>query len=298
MKKIIPAFLCYTIFVAIVIFCFGFFTFEVAPVPKPTETLYKFSNGLIALFDSIPSICFTGFLLGCSIAFGDPAAKADHRFSPELGKILKKLLAMAIAITLVVSLCTLVFLPYERVKQQSRKNIPLILNDYTSLTLKYMRNNEPETALQYADRALAIDPKNENLLELKREAELKRKEQEIDELREKSISYAETNLNEAKKLPDLFDESKMSVKDMIAKSREHLNANDFFAAHYFAVNATHLCKSEDLGEASYLAEKAWEELQKVQMEGDTDGMIFFRKKLAGYNALINGNFVDKENQDG
>lgn len=294
MKKIITTFLSYTLFVAAIFFCLGFFQMQVEGIPQKFTVSLRMTSAFIKLFRALPSICFTGFLLGCSLTFGDFASKAKQRFSSTVSSLLKSALCVSILIALLISLCRLVFEPYQITKQKNIKEIPSIVNECVSLALRHLDTNSPENALQYLEQATTLDPQNERLVALKNDAERRIKDVEIEKSKERSISYAQTNLNERTRLPDNFDESKMSIDEMLERARKNFDERDFFTAHYFAYNAHMLCEkdSPQYESAKKLAENSWNELQNAHMEDDTEGMIFFRKKLAAYNALINGQIVE------
>ncbi|MDE7290618.1 MAG: hypothetical protein K2N58_01070 [Treponemataceae bacterium] len=294
MKKFLVPFLCYSIFASLVIFCFGIFYLPVPLVPKSAEFTYRISNGLVLLTGIVPSICFTGFLLGCTLSFGEACKRSRENLRMEIYSLFKKVMLLAIAITLVISLCSLVFLPYERLKQQGMRNLPVALNEYIRLTKHYLNTEYPEQASKYIQRAKELEPGNEEIEMLARRVEFKIKENESVRSKEKVISYVQTDFNAQKKLPMLFNESEMNVVDMIEMSRSCFAERNFFDAHYFAEGALRLSKE---GDANYdvarnLADESWRELQSAQMELSTEGNMFFRKKLSGYKSLMSGNVVD------
>ncbi|MDE5775556.1 MAG: hypothetical protein K2H67_01600, partial [Treponemataceae bacterium] len=196
MKKIITTFLCYTLFVAAIFFCIGFFQMPVEGIPQNFAMPLKMSAAFIKLFEVLPSICFTGFLLGCSLTFGDFASKAEQRFSTTISSLLKSTLFVAVLISLLISLCRIVYEPNQIAKQKSIKEIPFIVNEYVSLALKHLNTDSPENAMKYLEQAIALDSKNERLAALKNDAERRIKDFEIKKSRERSISYAQTNFNE------------------------------------------------------------------------------------------------------
>ena len=91
-----------------------------------------------------------------------------------------------------------------------------------------------------------------------------------------------------------FDETEMTVLEMLQKARELFAAKDFFGAHYLSVEAERLCGPNDpnIFEAKDIASQAWNRLQSAQKEELTAGNLFFRKKWEGYKALNNGNFEE------
>ena len=293
MKKFLVPFLCYSLFASLVIFCFGFFYLPAPLVPKGAELAYKISNGFVMLNRIVPSIYFTGFLLGCALSFGNIASRPRENLRTEIYSLFKKVIILAIIVTLVISLCSLVFLPYERLKQQGMRNLPVALNEYVKLARRYLDAGHPEQAEKYIQRAKELDPGNEEIEMLARRTEFKIKENESVRSQEKAISYVQADFNAQKRLPVLFNESKMSVTDMIEMARSCFADRNFFDAHYFAENAVRLCKEDDENyeAAKTLADESWRELQSAQMELSTDGNMFFRKKLDGYRSLMSGDVV-------
>lgn len=279
MKKFLVPFLCYSIFVSLVIFCFGIFLFSCAACSEGRGIFHtKISNGLILLNGVVPSIYFTGFLLGCALSFGDVASRPRENLRAEIYSLFKKVMVLAIVVT-VISLCSLVFLPYERLKQQGMRNLPIALNEYVRLSRRYLDSGHPEQASRYIQRAKELDPGNEEIEMLARRTELRIKENESVRSQEKVISYVQTDFNAQKRLPMLFDESEMSVSDMIEMARSCFADRNFFDAHYFAESAIRLCKEDDENyDAARTADESWRELQSAQMELSTDGNVFFRKK--------------------
>ena len=294
MKKFIPAFLAYSLFAAAVVFATCFFVLPMASVAPGSETTYKITNALCSLFDCLPSILFTAFLLACSIEFSSAGKRADSRFSAEIAGIFKKIVVAALAVTFVAAICLLVLLPFEKSKKKIMQEIPPLLSEYLNTANLYRLQKKPEIASQYIKRALVLDPNNKNLRNLDRQLEAEQKELQAIQRAERNKSYNETNLNSADKKRQIVNESSMSAQEMAQKASELLLAKDFFGAHYLAVQAERLAQPESSckEQAAATAKKSWEFLQAAQMEEPTAGNIFFRKKMQGYTNLVNGNFEE------
>ena len=294
MKKFLPAFLAYSLFAAAAIFAAGFFLLPMAPVAAGSEALYKTTNALCLLFDILPSVLFTSFLLACSIEFGKSANKAAGRFSPEIGRVFKQIIIASLAIAFIASIGTLILLPFEKTKKKIMQEIPPLLAEYTNTAKLYRLQKNPDTAKQYIKRALALDPNNQELRELDRKIEAEQKEAEAMQRAERNKSYVETDFNATSKIVQAFDESKMTIAQMLQKSRELFSGKDFFGAHYLSTQAERLCKTDDprILEARQIARDAWTRLQEAQMEELSAGNIFFRKKMQGYTNLVNGDFEE------
>lgn len=294
MKKFLPALLSYSLFTAATVWTVGFFLLPLESVNQGFEAAYKTANAFSLLFELLPSILLTGFLLSCSLAFADSEKRAAGRFSPEIAALLKKIMAAALATTFVAAMGTLVLLPFENSKKKAMHEIPSLLSDYLATATQYRLQNNPDAAIQYIKRAAVLDPNNKNLKALERqvEAELKEKEGELREKQNKS--FAETDFSSVSKTIKAFDEREMNALQMIEKARELYAAKDFFGAHYLSVQAEKLCGPNDpnIYEAKDIANKAWSGLQAAQREELTAGNIFFRKKWEGYKALNNKNFEE------
>lgn len=294
MKKFLPSILAYSIFAVAALWTAGLFLLPMESVAAGSEFAYKSANSLSLLFDALPSILLTGFLLACSLAFAEYGERAQGRFSPEIALLLKKIMAAALVTTFIASIGTLVLLPFENSKKKFMREIPGLMTDYMRLSEQYRLQKNPEAAIQYIKKALAVDPNNKELKERERQVEAELKEQEGKRREERNKSFAETNLNDNQKTFQGFDEKEMTVLQMIEKARELFASKDFFGAHYLSVEAERLCGPNDpnIFEAKDMANQAWNRLQSAQKEELTAGNLFFRKKWEGYKALNSGNFEE------
>ncbi len=294
MKNFLKVFLPYVFFVSVVVFCLGFFLKPVSNVSKYAEFSFKVTNGFSLLFDFLPSICFTSFLLSCSIMFSDFSDRTYIRFSGEIVRLFKKIVIISVSVTFIITICSLVFAPLQKSKQRTMQTVPVLLAEYTQLSRQYLETNKPHLALQYLNRALSFEPKNTDLLAMQKDVELALKEYEIEQKAERNKSYAETDFNSEKRISEFTDESGMSAMDLLAKAREMFDEKDYFGAHYYSVEAEKLCSQNDpnLQEAKKIAGYAWNCLSSAQMEIPTEGNLFYRRKLVGYTSLLSGNFLD------
>ena len=294
MKKFLPSFLAYTIFAAVATWTACLFLLPMQSVSAGSEFAYKSANALSFVLEALPSILLTGFLLACSLAFAESEQRVNGRFSPEIALLLKKIIVAALVITFVASIGTLILLPFENSKKKFMHEIPALMTDYLRLSDQYRMQKNPEAATQYIKKALALDPNNQELKERDRKLEAELKEMKAKIREERNKSFSETNLNYAQKTFHGFDESEMTVLQMIQKAREFFEAKDYFAAHYLSVQAERLCEPNDpnVFDAKDMASKAWNKLQAAQKEEPSEGNLFFRKKLEGYKHLNNGNFEE------
>lgn len=263
-------------------------------VEQGYEISYKTANALALLFDALPSILLTGFLLACSLAFSGSEKKAGTRFSAEIAVLLKKIIVAALALSFAAAIGTLILLPLENSKKKIMVEIPSIVSEYLSIARQYRLQNNPDTAALYVKKAIALDPHNDDLKLLDRQIEAEQKENQAKERDKRNKSFAETDFNSGTKTIQAFDEKEMTVLQMIQKAGELYKADDFFGAHYLSVQAEKLCGPNDpnIFDARDMANKAWNSLQAAQKEELTAGNLFFRKKWEGYKALNSQDFEE------
>lgn len=292
MKKILPALIIYIVFAALVFFFLGFFLIPVDGAILNSAVSYKINNALNILFTFVPSICLTGFILACSIGFAS-SEKSGARFSVAQTEFFKKIIIISLALTFIISMCSLVFKPLVLSKRKGMDALPNLLNEYMELSKKYIEAGSPEQASQYIARALSLDRNNPDINALARLAEIEEKKQDIKQRAERNQSLAETDLNSPNKIRDLTEESGMSILDMIHEAETFYEQGSYFNAHYYASEAARLCEANDpnLVTAKNLAAKSWNMLQSAQMEEPTPGNIFYRKKLSGYKALRDKDYL-------
>ena len=294
MKKFFPAFFSYSIFAAAAVWTVCFFLLPQEPVAQGSELAYKTTNALCSLFEFLPSILLTAFLLACSISFSATGDSAKTRFSAEIAKTFRKLLIAALVISFVASIGTLVLLPFEKSKKVIMQEIPGLLAEYKSMVNIYRLQKNPAAAIQYIKRAVFLAPNNQELKTLERQVEAELKEIEAQKRDERNKSYAETDFNSGGKSFFAVEEGKMSPQQMLKKAEELFSDKDFFGAHYLSIQAERLFSPDDaqLERAKELAKSAWAKLQAAQREELTAGNIFFAKKMQGYIQLTSGNFEE------
>lgn len=81
--------------------------------------------------------------------------------------------------------------------------------------------------------------------------------------------------------------------ELLEKSRTALKNQDYFNAHYWARLAEDLVgpRASGYAEAQSLVVEAWNALEKISVEQKNPNQELFSRKMAGYNALIQGDAV-------
>lgn len=306
MKKIFTNLCIYTVILGIIAFFLGFFGLEMAPVMPGAQIIYRARNGLGALFTLLPSIMFTGFLLGTSIYFGTVKNPSKIRFSHTVISCFKAVMVIAIMITVVLTLVHDILLPQNRIQKIEMTQRPRLLKEYLNLSEEYLEKAKTKPAQArmsefYAKKALEIDRKNVRAAQLIRLAEIAGAQVIVDDHVLTSIEQNHANGIQPGVMDDnspidtseIFRMKSSSVLDLINEGERLFEAGDYLGAHYYAQSAVQIADGKDinLATAKDLAARAWNVLSNSQEEKPTEANLFFRQKFKGYQALTSGNFL-------
>ena len=293
MKKIILTFIVYLVVGFLCCFAGGVFTLPVPQIEASKIIAYRLQNGLYLGLQMLPAVAMTGFLLGCSIGFSQYEENVKKRFSSVLTGLYKWILIMALCITLVLTFAQQVFMPMVRANQEAISAIPFIVQKYLDMAQTHVDREAPEVAMLYIKKVLAMDSSNERAKALMRKAEMLDKE--ID------ISVAERRLEESAAEEAAYqqtyaprNETMMSTYDLLVLSQESFAEHKWFDAHYYATLAVRNAEPGDINleSARLAATEAWNRLSTSQVDGDYEANILYRKKLAGYMALLAGDYLE------
>ncbi len=292
MKKILPAFLIYLGFASIACFCFGFFSAYVPSIVTNGIASYKVHGAFLFLFKYIPSITFTAFLLGCSLGFGSLDEGSGSRFSASISALFQQIMIFAIALTFLLTLTRQVLIPISSSNKTEAERRPALVEECLSLGQQHLNMGEPVLAQQYASRVLAMEPGNRASAELKRNAELAAEELEGQRIENaKRLALEEIEADQARYKED---DTKLTVYELLQKSKEAFDKEDYFGAHYYATRASRLADLRDTNreDAIIAATEAWNKLMQAQTEMSSEDNLFFRKKLQGYKELNAGDNLE------
>lgn len=84
-----------------------------------------------------------------------------------------------------------------------------------------------------------------------------------------------------------------TFSDLMEKSKKAFAAQEYFDAHYWARLAADLVgpRSSSYAQAQSLVAQAWNALEKISVEKENPNQELFSRKMAGYNALVQGDAV-------
>ncbi|MBP3773049.1 MAG: hypothetical protein J6I53_10240 [Treponema sp.] len=250
------------------------------------ESSYIFLRGFLFFCKFLPSLVFSAFLIGCAIAYGRDAEKAQVRYSPLIMAHFRRTMIASIIIVFVVSLITEVFVPIFEQRQARARIKPILFSEFLTLSQEYYDKGNMNLAFEYSYNALLLNPKDKDALFIKEhsEAELNSLKMVLDRpVEEPKYVFIPAKETKGETITSLLNK---------AKAAEALE--NWFDAHYYAYLAIEVGNEKDinLDEANRLASEAWNHLFDPTVIKESDEQVLFRKKRDAYRTLIRGDNIE------
>ena len=256
------------------------------PVLLPGEnSSYILTRAFLFFCKFLPALVFSGFLIGCAIAYGKDSEKAQIKYSPLIMEHFRKTMIASIIIVLIVSFITEVFVPLFEQRQARAKIKPVLFSEFMTLSKDYFDKGNMSLAFEYSYNALLLSPKDKDALYIN--------------------EHANAELNSLKMVLDRPEEPKFvfvpaketkgeTITSLLNKARVAAEKENWFDAHYYAYLAVEVGNEKDINleEANRLASEAWNHLFDPSVIKETDEQILFRKKREAYRTLIRGDNVE------
>ncbi|MBQ9624116.1 MAG: hypothetical protein IJR39_12395 [Treponema sp.] len=256
------------------------------PVLLPGEnSSYILTRAFLFFCKFLPALVFSGFLIGCAIAYGKDSEKAQIKYSPLIMEHFRKTMIASIIIVLIVSFITEVFVPLFEQRQARAKIKPVLFSEFMTLSKDYFDKGNMSLAFEYSYNALLLSPKDKDALYIN--------------------EHANAELNSLKMVLDRPEEPKFvfvpaketkgeTITSLLNKARVAAEKENWFDAHYYAYLAVEVGDEKDINleEANRLASEAWNHLFDPSVIKETDEQILFRKKREAYRTLIRGDNVE------
>lgn len=256
------------------------------PVLLPGEnSSYILTRAFLFFCKFLPALVFSGFLIGCAIAYGKDSEKAQIKYSPLIMEHFRKTMIASIIIVLIVSFITEVFVPLFEQRQARAKIKPVLFSEFMTLSKDYFDKGNMSLAFEYSYNALLLSPKDKDALYIN--------------------EHASAELNSLKMVLDRPEDPKFvfvpaketkgeTITSLLNKARAAAEKENWFDAHYYAYLAVEVGNEKDINleEANRLASEAWNHLFDPSVIKETDEQILFRKKREAYRTLIRGDNVE------
>lgn len=286
MKKIfglLSIFLGLSLVICMIFAAFADFSAE---LPKNSVNALKILTGFEYFINYLPAIMMTGFVVSCSVYFGQNSEGSTSRFSAAMFARFKTIMVAVIVIAFVLTLGAEVFGVLIGQQKNRIVNRPKLVSEYIKVGRTLYEKGYYERAMGYADAALKLSPKSEEASRLLDDAEVASNQRRDSNIR---IKLYESVENAEKVDHVVIDPNQIAeVYEYYLKAQNYFDKKEWFNAHYYAYVGMNLASPKDpnLEELRRIATAAWNNLSEYHNLAKTDEQLAFGKKYEGYLALL------------
>lgn len=286
MKKIfglLSIFLGLSLVICMIFAAFADFSAE---LPKNSVNALKILTGFEYFINYLPAIMMTGFVVSCSVYFGQNSEGSTSRFSAAMFARFKTIMVAVIVIAFVLTLGAEVFGVLIGQQKNRIVNRPKLVSEYIKVGRTLYEKGYYERAMGYADAALKLSPKSEEASQLLDDAEVASNQRRDSNIR---IKLYESVENAEKVDHVVIDPNQIAeVYEYYLKAQDYFDKKEWFNAHYYAYVGMNLASPKDpnLEELRRIATAAWNNLSEYHNLAKTDEQLAFGKKYEGYLALL------------
>lgn len=264
-------------------------------IPRPeflisgTEKSFVFFYGLYIFLVCLPGILLSGFTVSCAVFWQKKSGNSRSRFSEAMFSRFKLVLFSSLLFILFLSLNEEIFKPSAKRKIDFIKEAPADFADALSIAGHFLEQDQPLLALQYAEKAVKISPKDadaQRVLKLARDS--------ADLLIDSEL-HGKKEAPEAEKLQKPLHEKDKghTILELLEKSDSAAEKKQWFDAHYWASLALEACdgKNTNLDAAAEKSNYAWKMLSLPVEFDNSMEQKYYKIKKDGYAAFSRGDFL-------
>lgn len=264
-------------------------------IPRPeflisgTEKSFVFFYGLYIFLVCLPGILLSGFTVSCAVLWQKKSGNSRSRFSEAMFSRFKLVLFSSLLFILFLSLNEEIFKPSAKRKIDFIKEAPADFADALSIAGHFLEQDQPLLALQYAEKAVKISPKDadaQRVLKLARDS--------ADLLIDSEL-HGKKEAPEAEKLQKPLHEKDKghTILELLEKSDSAAEKKQWFDAHYWASLALEACdgKNTNLDAAAEKSNYAWKMLSLPVEFDNSMEQKYYKIKKDGYAAFSRGDFL-------
>ena len=287
-------FLVLTFILSIVL---GFTTVQIPELIEKNINSYKFACGIRIFCDLLPAIIGTSFVLGWAFDFGDNYEGSLSRFSTAMFSRYKLVLCSAIIITFLLTCFSEFVQPANRTKMKNFEEMPKLQKEYKNFAKRLYDSGRYELSLEFAERALKINPKDKEASQLFDMADIAAKQIDFNKANSSSLDMTsilpskietETSLIDTTASTTAKNAKKISEPyKLLLTAKQCLVDEDWFGAHFYAQQAISITTPRDVNYNQFkqIAAEAWNKLSQAKFMGTSEEQLIFSKKFEGYSAL-------------
>lgn len=288
MKKIIgisSVFLGLGLIVSLIV---GFCLKPGAAVPSSATFIYKLCTGIEFFLKYLPSFIITGFVVACSVHFGQNSEGSFTRFSHAMTIRYRSIMIVAISIAAILTLGNELLGLGVSNKKKAIVNQPRLINDYIKVGNQLYENGYYKRALVYADAALKLNPGSRDAARLADKADVALNSLDNTNIRIRLADAAKTEMDIVEKV-QIDPHQIAEVYKYYLMAKDCFEKAEWFNAHYYAETAINIASPKDpnLEELKKLSSTAWKNISDTHRLRKSDDQVNFDKKYEGYLALVN-----------
>lgn len=259
------------------------------------KTGYQLRNFLILFFEYFFPVYIASavFSYSCTIKRDFESSERPHNF---FLKLFKSTMLLSLAVFAVFILMQELFLPELYTAQNKAVSKSLNQDSLIILAKQNIALKNYEKAGIYIDKALELDSKNPELLELKEICYINNNEDAESSPEDFTISEAiPEKPTETKTLVPITKDENITVEKAIETAEYELQNKNWFNAHYYAALASQLAndRNADKEKALRLASYAWNMIDKLSTtQSQENEFKLFKAKYTGYNLYQQGSYLE------
>ena len=259
------------------------------------KTGYQLRNFLILFFEYFFPVYIASavFSYSCTIRKDFEASERPHNF---FFRFFKSTMILSLTVFAIFILMQELLLPELYTAQNRAVSKSLNQNSLTILAKQNITLKNYGKAGTYIDKALELDPKNPELLELKELCYVNNNEN-IDSFPANFELSEEIPAQEStpETLNPITKDENITVEKAIETAEYELQNKNWFNAHYYATLAVQLAndRNADKDKALRLASYAWNMIDKLSTTSDQEREYsLFKAKYTGYNLYQQGSYIE------
>ena len=261
-RKTFSLILLFYLFFFVLFAFYSFLNFPIGMLLSLYRWPFVWANSLILLIDYLIPITATAAAIAFSVSFN--AGRKKLKKSRPFHKLISANLALFITLSVIYTVLVLGVLPYlhegiDRLFSRTRQ-----AKVFRERAEDFVNQEEYQAALENFELYFTIDRKNEEILELKDDVQLK-------SISRRSEQNAPPEMKEFEKLeePRAFE--------LLARARAYFDREDYYSAHYYATLAAETGNVQT--EARRLAGKAWQKISSLEPgRADREARYLFERK--------------------
>lgn len=259
------------------------------------KTGYQLRNFLILSFEYFFPVYIASavFSYSCTIRKDFEASERPNNF---FFRFFKSTMILSLTVFAIFILMQELLLPELYTAQNRAVSKSLNQNSLTILAKQNITLKNYGKAGTYIDKALELDPKNPELLELKELCYVNNNEN-IDSFPANFELSEEIPTQEStpETLNPITKDENITVEKAIETAEYELQNKNWFNAHYYATLAVQLAndRNADKDKALRLASYAWNMIDKLSTTSDQEREYsLFKAKYTGYNLYQQGSYIE------